>query len=98
MTAASKASGLPPLPSKTCLPAAAVAYVFSIVSIGKGLKIMNRLLNCAVIALGLAGAPYAVATPANAANLVGVHVGPVGLGFSVGNGHYYDHHHRRQEY
>ena len=59
---------------------------------------MNRLLNCAVIALGLTGASFTVATPANAANLVGVHVGPVGLGFSVGNGHYYDHHHRRQEY
>jgi hypothetical protein len=59
---------------------------------------MNKLLNSAVIALGLAGAPFAVAAPANAANLVGVHVGPVGLGFSVGNGHYYDRNHRRQAY
>ncbi len=56
---------------------------------------MNTLLNGAIIALGLAGAVFAVATPVSAAELVGVHVG---LGFTVGNGHYYDGNHRRQAY
>lgn len=58
---------------------------------------MNKLLNSAVIALGLTTAPYMVAVPANAA-VIGAHVGPIGLGFSVGNGHYYDRHHHRQAY
>jgi hypothetical protein len=59
---------------------------------------MNKLLNGAVIALGLAGAPLAAAIPAGAADIVGVQVGPVGLGFTVGNGNYYDRDHHRQSY
>jgi hypothetical protein len=59
---------------------------------------MNKLLNGAVIALGIAGAPLMAAFPAAAADVVGVHVSPVGLGFSVGNGHYYDRDHRRRAY
>ena len=65
---------------------------------GKRLNIMNKLLNGAVVALGLAIVPFATTIPAGAADIVGVHVGPVGLGFTVGNGHYYDGHHRRQSY
>jgi hypothetical protein len=37
-------------------------------------------------------------TPAannDAAEVVGIHVGGAGLGFTVGNGHYYDRHHRQ---
>jgi hypothetical protein len=34
--------------------------------------------------------------PADAAGSVGVHIGD--LGVSIGNGHYYDRHHRRQAY
>lgn len=59
---------------------------------------MRKLLNGAIIAIALAGASLAAAIPANAAEIVGVHVGPIGVGLAVGNGHYYDSHHRRQNY
>ena len=59
---------------------------------------MYKLLNGAIIALGLATATLAAAGPAGARDVVGVHVGDVGLGFTVGNGHYYDGHHHRQAY
>ena len=45
----------------------------------------------------LTGASLALAVPDSAAD-VGVHVGGLGLGISVGNGHYYDRHHHRQAY
>ncbi len=56
----------------------------------------NIVRGSLVLAL-LAGASLAVAAPASAAD-VGVHVGGLGLGITVGNGHYYDSHHRRQAY
>jgi hypothetical protein len=59
---------------------------------------MYKILNGAIIALGLAAASVAVTGPVNAAEVVGVHVGGVGLGFTVGNGHYYDRDHHRQRY
>ena len=59
---------------------------------------MYKMLNGTIIVLGLAGATFAVPGPARAEELVGVHVGGVGLGFTVGNGHYYDSDHRRQAY
>ena len=58
---------------------------------------MNKIINCGLVALGLTLASTA-AMPAFAAEAVGVQVGGVGLGFTVGNGHYYDSHHRRQAY
>jgi hypothetical protein len=58
---------------------------------------MHNTLRAAVIALGLAGASFVMLSPASAA-VVGVNVGPVGLGFTVGNGHYYDRNHRYQSY
>jgi hypothetical protein len=58
---------------------------------------MHKMLNGAVIALGLATMALA-ASPAIAEEVVGVHVGGVGLGFTVGNGHYYDRDHHRQAY
>jgi len=59
---------------------------------------MQKMLNGAIIALGLATATLMAAGPASAAEVVGVHVGGVGLGFTVGNGHYYDRDHHRQAY
>lgn len=59
---------------------------------------MRKLLNGAAIAIGLASASFAATAPARAVDIVGVHVGPIGLGFTVGNGHYYDRHHHRQSY
>jgi hypothetical protein len=58
---------------------------------------MYKTLKGAVVAFGLAGATFAAFGPANAAD-VGVSVGPIGLGFTVGNGHYYDNNHRLQAY
>jgi hypothetical protein len=58
---------------------------------------MNKIFKGGLAALGLALASTA-AVPAFAAEVVGVHIGGVGLGFTVGNGHYYDSHHRRQAY
>ena len=54
----------------------------------------NILRRSLAVAL-LAGASFAVAVPASA-DVIGVHVG--GLGISVGSGHYYDEHHHRQAY
>jgi hypothetical protein len=59
---------------------------------------MYKVLSGTVLALGLAGAAFLATSPAVAAEVVGVHVGPVGLGFGVSNGHYYDRDHRRQAY
>jgi hypothetical protein len=56
------------------------------------------MLNGAVIALGLASVTLATAGPAIAEEAIGVHVGDVGLGFTVGNGHYYDRDHHRRDY
>ena len=58
---------------------------------------MNKIFKGGLAVLGLALASTA-AMPAFAAESVGVQVGGVGLGFSVGIGHYYDSHHRRQAY
>jgi len=58
---------------------------------------MKNVLKSTVIALGLMGAVLMAASPVNAA-VVGVQVGGVGLGFQVGNGHYYDRNHHRQAY
>jgi hypothetical protein len=59
---------------------------------------MQKFISCAVIALGLTGAVLAASAPASAADVLGVHVGGVGLGITVGNGHYYDRHHHRVAY
>lgn len=59
---------------------------------------MKNLVVVAFSALVLGGTAFEVAVPANAAEVVGVHVGGVGLGVRVGNGHYYDRHHHRQSY
>jgi hypothetical protein len=59
---------------------------------------MNKLLCGAIIALGMAAVPVAATLPASAADVVGVHVSPGGLGFTVANGHYYSRHHRRESY
>ena len=58
---------------------------------------MNRIFKGGLVVLGLALASSA-ALPAFAADRVCIQVGGVGLGFTVGNGHYYDSHHRRQVY
>jgi hypothetical protein len=59
---------------------------------------MHKMLNGAVVALGLATITLAAGSPAVAEEVAGVHVGGVGLGFTVGNGHYYDRDHHRQAY
>jgi hypothetical protein len=59
---------------------------------------MHKIISGTIIALGMAGATFAAISPAAAEEVAGVHVGGVGLGFTVGNGHYYDSHHRRQAY
>jgi hypothetical protein len=59
---------------------------------------MYRVMNGAIIALGLATATLVAAAPVSAEEVVGVHVGGAGLGFTVGNGHYYDRDHHRQAY
>jgi len=59
---------------------------------------MKKFISGTVVALSLASALFAVTSQASAADVVGVHVGGVGLGFTVGNGHYYDSNHRRQAY
>lgn len=59
---------------------------------------MFKILSGTIISLGLIGATFAATSPAAAAEVVGVHVGGVGLGFNVGNGHYYDRDHHRQSY
>ena len=59
---------------------------------------MFRFLSAAAIALALVGGSLAAVAPATASEVVGVHIGPIGLGFKVGNGHYYDRDQRRQEY
>lgn len=59
---------------------------------------MYKAFHETIIVLGLAAAPFSAAIPASAAEAVGVHVGPVGLGFTVGNGHYYDRYHHRHWY
>jgi hypothetical protein len=58
---------------------------------------MIKLIRSSLIAAALAGSCLAIAAPASA-DVVGVHVGGLGVGISVGNGHYYDSHHRRQSY
>jgi hypothetical protein len=58
---------------------------------------MYKVFSGAIIALGLTGATLAVATPVSAAE-IGVSVGGIGLGFTVGNGHYYDRNHRLVAY
>lgn len=57
---------------------------------------MRKALIGSLMALGMSIAP--IVTTANAAEVVGVHIGGVGLGFTVGNGHYYDRYHRRHSY
>jgi hypothetical protein len=57
---------------------------------------MFRIISGAVIAIGMTGAVFVA--PASATEVVGVHVGDIGLGFAVGNGHYYDRHHHRMAY
>jgi hypothetical protein len=57
---------------------------------------MYKILSGTIISLGLIGA-VAAASPA-AADVVGVHVGDLGVGIHVGNGHYYDRNHVRQNY
>jgi hypothetical protein len=59
---------------------------------------MYKVLSGAVIALGLVGATFAATSAASAAEVVGVHVGPIDLGFKVNNGHYYDRDHHRRDY
>ena len=59
---------------------------------------MRKLLKGAIIAIALTGATFAAAVPASAAEIVGVHIGSVGLGFKVGNGHYYDRNHHARSY
>jgi hypothetical protein len=58
---------------------------------------MNKIFKGGLAVLGLALISTA-AMPAFAAERVGVQVGGAGLGFTIGNGHYYDSHHRRQAY
>ena len=60
--------------------------------------IMRSAFIGSILAVGLATAPILTINPASAAEVVGVHVGGVGLGFKVGNGHYYDRNHRRRSY
>jgi hypothetical protein len=59
---------------------------------------MYKMLNGAIIALGFATVTLAASGAANAKDVVGVHVGDVGLGLTIGNGHYYDRDHHRQAY
>jgi len=59
---------------------------------------MFKILSGTIISLGMIGATFAATSPAAAAEVVGVHVGDVGLGFKIGNGHYYDRNHHRQSY
>jgi hypothetical protein len=61
-------------------------------------KTMYKIISSSIISLGLIGGAFAVTVPAVGAEVVGVHVGDVGLGIKVGNGHYYDNHHVRQNY
>jgi hypothetical protein len=56
---------------------------------------MYRILKITLAVAGLAGAALAV-VPASAGEIVGVQVG--GVGVAIGNGHYYDRHHHRQDY
>jgi len=58
---------------------------------------MIKLIRSSLIAVALAGTSVAMTAPAGA-DVVGVHVGGLGVGITVGNGHYYDSHHRRQAY
>jgi len=58
---------------------------------------MLNIVRGSLVTAFLAGASFAVTAPVYAAD-IGVHVGDVGLGVNVGNGHYYDSHHRRQTY
>ncbi len=59
---------------------------------------MYKLVNGTIVAIALVGASLTAASPAAAKDVVGVHVSDVGLGFTVGNGHYYDRDHHRQAY
>jgi hypothetical protein len=58
---------------------------------------MFNIIRGSLVAALLAGTSFALAAPASA-DVVGVHVGGLGVGVSVGNGHYYDEHHHRQAY
>jgi hypothetical protein len=58
---------------------------------------MKTILRSTIIALGLTGAMLVAASPASAAD-VGIRIGGPGVGVQIGNGHYYDSHHRRQSY
>jgi hypothetical protein len=55
---------------------------------------MYKFISGTVVALALTATAIAPAF----ADVVGVHVGGLGVGISVGNGHYYDRHHRRVAY
>jgi len=57
----------------------------------------NNGIKGVIIAVGLAGATFTAVVPADAAN-VGVQVNGVGMGFTVGEGHYYNNRHARQAY
>jgi hypothetical protein len=57
---------------------------------------MFNIVRGSLVAVLLAGTSLAIVVPASAAEVVGVHVG--GIGVSVGSGHYYDAHHHRQAY
>ena len=59
---------------------------------------MHKIISGTVISLGLIAGAFTATVPAVGAEVVGVHVGDVGLGFRVGNGHYYDRSHVRRSY
>jgi hypothetical protein len=60
--------------------------------------LMFKIVSGTILSLGLIAGAFAATSPAIAAEVVGVHVGGVGVGFHVGNGHYYDGNHVRQSY
>jgi len=91
-----KASGVLPLPSKARYPKLSCLATALLSAIGKD-QIMHKIISGTIITLGLAGAIFATAVPASAAG-ASIHVGGGGVGFTVGNGHYYDRHHHRQSY
>jgi hypothetical protein len=76
--------------------AASFAQLRGFLAVGKE-ELMFKIVSGTVLSLGLIAGAFA-ASPAVAAEVVGVHVGGVGLGFHVGNGHYYDRQHVRQNY
>jgi hypothetical protein len=94
---APKVSGFLPLPSKARITQKLSYPAIALLpAMGKEWN-MYKVFSGTIIALGLAGAVFAATSPVSAAD-VGVNVGPIGLGFTVGNGHYYDRDHHRQAY